>query len=261
MRKFSILFLCISLTLALTACKETPAASGTTEASEPVTSTAAETEADTPESTAATSPETTDGTQQTSAADAFTGIDVELTTGTLTIRFGSAFSLTYEDGRAAAYSVTDGTLYIADPAAGELVLTLPEGACYDAAAFRIGQGHLYVEGSLQTSRLTLELGQGEAKLEAVSVLEGCEINVTRGSAYLSGTLGGEVDAQCTEGHLQLQVSGQQTDYNYALEVSSGNIAIGSSNYSGLVSKSVDSGAGSTMRLSCQYGDIAVQFRN
>ncbi|MCD7918772.1 MAG: DUF4097 family beta strand repeat-containing protein [Clostridiales bacterium] len=280
MKKIILLSLCFAAFFSLTACGGASAntESVTTDFEETVKSTEATSSEEAVQSTEATgseedsqSTDTTDSeetAQSTEAAEdekqenpeqEFVNIEIELTTGTIKIYSGDAFSLTYDGGKTAEYSVTDSTLYIPDQNAGELTLTLPGDYAFDTVTISIDQGHLYAEGPLSAEKLTLDLGEGEATLEELSVSENCAVNVKRGSAFLSGTLAGTVEVQCKEGQIQIQPSGQQTDFNYNLELSDASVQIEDENYHGTLEKTVDNSAEDTINLSCTKGEISVEF--
>ncbi|MCD8075391.1 MAG: hypothetical protein LUF27_10255 [Lachnospiraceae bacterium] len=265
MKKITSLFIYFAIMISLTACGEASAstASVTTDSGEIVRST--ETTDSVSQDAGTTSDETVRNTE--AATDngqnnqEFTNIEIELTTGTIKIYSGGAFSLTYDGGKAAEYSITDSTLYIPVQNAGELILTLPDEYTFDTVIVSVDQGHLYVEGSFYIKDLNLDLGEGEATLEKVFVSESSVINVKRGSAFLYGTLAKTVEAQCREGKIQIQGDGQQTDYNYNLELSDADVQIEDENYHGTLQKTIDNGAEDTINLSCTKGEISVVFEH
>lgn len=224
MKKIALIYLCFAVIFSLTACGGTSAntESVTTDSEKTVQSSEAVTSEEAAQSTEATgseednqSADTTDSEEipqstETAGADIqkiseqeFVNIEIELTTGTIKIYSGDEFSLTYDGGKTAEYSVADSTLYIPVQSAGELVLTLPSDYAFDTVTISVDQGHLYAEGPLSAEKLNLDLGEGEATLEGLSVSESCAVNIKRGSAFLSGTLAGTVEAQCNEGQIQI----------------------------------------------------------
>lgn len=282
MKKIALISLCFAVIFSLTACGGTSANTEfvTTDSEKTVQSTeavASEEESQSMEATGSEedsqSADTTDSeetTQSTEAAETdeqenseqdFVNIEIELTTGTIKIYSGDAFSLTYDGSKTADYSVTDSTLHIPDQNAGELTLVLPGEYAFDTVTISIDQGHLYAEGPLSAKKLTLDLGEGEASLEVLSVSESCSVNVKRGSAFLSGALAGTVEAQCNEGQIQIQLSGQQTDFNYNLELSDASVQIEGENYHGTLQETVDNSAKDAMDLSCTKGEISVEFEH
>ena len=257
------LFIYFAIMLSLTACGEASAstASVTTDSGETVRST--ETTDSVSQDAGTTSDETVRNTEATTDNgqnnQEFINIEMELTTGTIKIYSGDAFSLTYDGGKTAEYSITDSTLYIPVQNAGELILTLPDEYTFDTVIVSVDQGHLYMEGSFYIKNLDLDLGEGEATLEKVFVSESSVINVKRGSAFLYGTLAKTVEAQCKEGKIQIHGAGQQTDYNYNLELSDADVQIEDKNYHGTLQKTIDNGAENMINLSCTKGEISIEF--
>lgn len=176
------------------------------------------------------------------------------------IRSGSSFSLTRHDGVAIDYEISDNILYLKNNYTGDVVLILPENDNYETLLLTVADGHVYWESPLTVQTLELKVAQGEVKLESVSAAGNSSIEVTHGSAFLSGNPGHSVTANCQGGHLSLEVSLAQSDYNYEIELSNGNIRLGKEQYHGRsYSHTVDNGAERSMKLTCAQGDISVEF--
>lgn len=189
-----------------------------------------------------------------------TGLELEVTEGTLYIRAGDSVSLTRHGGEPLDYEIEDGVLSFSDSRGGDIVLTLPENSSYDSLRLTVKNGHVYAEDALTLRSLELTMDRGEAKLEQAAVSESSTIDVDQGSAFLSGDLGQSISASCREGHLSLEVSFERSGCNYEIDLSQGNIRLGSDHYSGRsYSKTLDNGAERTMRLSCARGDVSVEF--
>lgn len=186
-------------------------------------------------------------------------ITLDIKKGTLYIRFGDSLSLTHRSGEALDYSIDNGTLYVSINHSGEMVLTLPENS-YETLRLDVENGHVYAEDALSLTSLALNLEEGEVKLEALSVSDNSSIYVEKGSAFLYGDLGSSIWANCEEGHLSLSVPYKQDDYNYEIQLSGGDIRLGSKNYHGkTASETIDNGAAYSMQLNCSRGDISVSF--
>ena len=112
--------------------------------------------------------------------------------------------------------------------------------------------------SLQT--LELNVSRGEVDLSGIAVTDSSVIEVSQGSAFLSGDLGNSVAAHSKEGHLSMELPAAQGDYNFEIDLLTGNIHLGTEDYHGLsVSKSIDNGAERSMKLNCSRGDLSVEF--
>ncbi|MCD8374373.1 MAG: DUF4097 family beta strand repeat-containing protein [Oscillospiraceae bacterium] len=202
-----------------------------------------------------------DDNEQKNPEQEFDNIEIELTSGTIKIYFGDVFSLTYDGGKVAEYSVTDSTLYVSLQSVDELILTLPSGYAFDTVTVSVVHGHFYADESLSAKELNFYIDEGEATLEGISVSENCTVNAKRGSVLLSGALAGTVDAQCNEGHIQIQADGQQTDFNYNLQLSDASVQIEGENYHGTLQNTIDNGAENAMNLACAKGEVSVEFEH
>lgn len=259
MNKFIILFMCCILPHFLTACGSTDSVSENiqSESTENLENTPG-TNTDNSDMTAQNA-KTTENYIPEQSGQAFSNIEVECKTGTITIRSENTFSLTYENGKTAEYSITDNTLYIPIQDTGALILALPDDYLYDTVTLSVEKGHIYSNYSFDIKQFDLELDDGEAKLEQIQVSENSSIRINRGSAFLNGIFAGATDAQCREGHLQIQTSARQSDFNYSMKTVAGNLQVGEYDYHGAADKVIDNGAENTMDLSCTFGDISVVF--
>lgn len=217
------------------------------------------------ETTSIPQTEESDSLNEASAIDsqieqAFTSMEIEVEEGTLYIRSGDAFSLTYHNGNAADYDISNNTLYYKNRHTGDTVLVLPENESYETLHLIVDDGHAYVENSVTVRNLKLEVEQGEAKLEKVFVSDNSFIKVEQGSAFVSGDLGDSVNASCKEGHLSLEVPFKQTECSYEIDLTEGDIRMGNEHYQGRSeSRTVDNGGERFMKLTCSRGDISVEF--
>lgn len=198
--------------------------------------------------------------QEKTEEQAFTSMELEIEKGTLYIRSGDMFSLTRHGGDAVPYEIDEGTLYFENSDTEDTVLTLPEGSTYETMLLTVGEGHVYGEAPLTLTTLKVESRRGETSLKDVSVSENSVFQVRQGSVFVSGDLGGTVTVSCQEGHLSLEVPFAQSDSNYEIDLSEGDLQLGGKSYHGrAVSQTVDNGAERSMQLTCSRGEISVEF--
>lgn len=192
----------------------------------------------------------------------FDSLKLEISEGTLYIRYGSSFSLTRQDGTDEDYEIDSDVLYYKSSHSGKTILTLPETDSYETLQLIVGSGHVYVDDSITFQTLELEVEQGEVSMDAVTVTEDCSINVKQGSAFLSGDPGRNIKAICQEGHISLILPFDESSYNCEIESSdSGNIHFGKENYRGeSASKKINNNADRSITLSCSRGDISVECK-
>lgn len=204
-----------------------------------------------------TPPETTAPSEQM-----FDNLILNIDRGTMYIRSGDSFSFTRHDGKEVDYEIKDNTLYINQYQDGEAVLTLPTDASYNTLQLTVGEGHVYAENTLSLQTLELNLTRGEANLSSVSVAESSTLDISQGSAFVHGDLGTSIIANSREGHLSIEVPNAQNDYNFDIQLTTGNIHLGNENYNGRsFSKNIDNGAERSMMLDCSRGDLSVEFNH
>ncbi len=206
---------------------------------------------------------TSTATQETTAAEEessqeFDNIDIDMSQGSIKIYSGDNFSLLYENGGTAEYTVSDNTLYISNQAKGDIVLTLPDDDTYETVTISIDQGNIYTSPYLDINNLSVDLQEGEVTLDNLSVSEITNVNVKKGTIFLEGTFGGDVNISCSEAHISLISASEESSFNYDLTISSADITIGSRSYQS--NQSIDNGASKTMTLSCTQGDIEIEFK-
>ncbi len=102
---------------------------------------------------------------------------------------------------------------------------------------------------------------GEIKLENAVVSDSSHVEAEQGTVLLYGEFTGTINAQCEEAHLNMEITGDQKDFNYSLTVQDAEIRIGDDNYHEPGSEKIDNGADDTMNLSCTQGDIDIDFIN
>lgn len=190
----------------------------------------------------------------------FAGMEIEVSEGNLYIRSGESFSLTRHNGKTVDYEIREGTLYFETDRPEDVVLVLPEGESYETLELIVKHGHVYMENTFTVQQLNLEVKQGEASLSDILVSDDSYINVSGGSASIYGDLGSSVTAVCNQGNINMGMTFEETDCNYEVEISGGNIHLGKKDYHGKsYSDSIDNGAERSMSLRCSHGDISVTF--
>ncbi len=93
------------------------------------------------------------------------------------------------------------------------------------------------------------------------VLEDADIDCAAGNVVCSGEILGDVEADCAAGNIYLELIGQQeSDFNYEVEGTGGNIQVGDKSYSGMLfEKEIYHGAPRTMELQSAAGNIQIEF--
>ena len=93
------------------------------------------------------------------------------------------------------------------------------------------------------------------------VLEDLDIDCAAGNIACSGEILGDVEADCAAGNIYLELIGQQeSDFNYEVDGTGGNIQVGDKSYSGMLfEKEIYHGAPRKMELQSAAGNIQIEF--
>lgn len=122
----------------------------------------------------------------------------------------------------------------------------------------VGAGEVEI-GKLSAEEADFEVGAGLISVNG-AVVETCSVSVDMGEALYEGTITREGDVECNMGNVSLQMTGQETDYNYQLECAAGSIDIGNSSYSGLGDeKIINHHAAATIDVECAMGTVSIGF--
>ena len=170
----------------------------------------------------------------------------------------------YENSDGIQYYVSDGTLYITEESyvfmSGDsrTYLYLPENCSFESVNLDIGAGRL-TGSNIKADKISIDVGAGQITLEDCSIQDG-KMDVGMGAIYYTGSISGNLDADCSMGSTNLNLSGSLNDHNYDLECSMGEIQIGSQKYSGMdKEKTINNGADSNFVLGCSMGNIEINF--
>ncbi len=190
----------------------------------------------------------------------FVNLNVELSQGTLYIRSGSSFGLSSSNGGSADCKISNGTLYFKNTNSREFVLTLIEGESYEDMQLSVKNGHVYVESSLMLQTLNVEVKQGDARVDMVTVSGDSFFNVEEGSASIYVNFESTLTASCQNGQLNLKVPFEKVDSNYEINVFEGDVRLEGEHYGGKsTSKTIDNGSERLVKLTSIRGDISMEF--
>ncbi len=210
-------------------------------------------------------------------AGSFTVEEKESTDGKIDIRFDGLGNCNYY--------IEDATLYIEgfkgitvgnmNPA--EIVLQIPAGITFDEVDAEVGAGEMIVK-DLSVREMEAEIGAGELKLKKTEVEElsthvgagrvrvddtsvkNAEVSVAMGECIFEGTINGNLDAECNMGSMEFTLTGKETDHNYDVSCSAGNVVIGGFEYAALAAdREIDNNVDSTFDVNCSMGNISIEF--
>ncbi len=164
------------------------------------------------------------------------------------------------------YSVKGDTLYVngfaghrwADKSNNRIDIKIPRGSSFEEISVETGAGVTILSG-IRANELEAEVGAGSVQISE-SEVNNASLSVGMGECYYEGTIRGDLDAECGMGEMSLILSGKETDHNYEIECSAGEITIGGFSVSGLASeKVIDHNAGSEFDIACSMGSIEIVF--
>lgn len=144
--------------------------------------------------------------------------------------------------------------------ANEVSCTVEFPAGYHAKqmAIEMGAGTVHVE-ELHADDLSVTMGAGQTICRKVQAAN-AEFEVAAGECLYEGEILSEMEIQCAVGQVVAQLAGKETDYNYEIDCSMGNVKIGSTNFAGLAgSKEVNYGADKSVDIECDMGNVEVKF--
>lgn len=225
------------------------------------------------------------------SAENIKNLDITLGAGSFVIKEKDALDGTidlYVQGKGKCdYYVKDGTLYIegfkglkvigiGDPE-NCITLCLPAGLEIKEADIEIGAGIMEISSvwireldtavgagelslyNMEVREFSTEIGAG--RIDAVGMkIKDADIAVNMGEFVLEGAISGDLDAECDMGNLEMKLKGRETDHNYSIECSAGNINLGDFSISALAAeKEINNGAGSSFDIDCNMGNINISF--
>ncbi len=156
-------------------------------------------------------------------------------------------------------------------------LTFPAGSHFNEADIEIGAGRMEL-ASLQAEEVSVQIGAGECVMNQVEAKElsadigagnfnanqmraqDLSLAVGMGECFYEGAVENDLNAECGMGNIELFLNGEESDYNYELECSAGNIDINGSSVSALAAeRTIQNGASKTIELECSMGNISIYF--
>ena len=141
--------------------------------------------------------------------------------------------------------------------AGKMVA---DGLDADHIALKAGAGQINAE-QLTAQVLEANVGMGQITMTGITV-QNLDAEVGAGGMTAEGTVQGDAGVKCSMGSLELQLSGSETDFNYHLTGTMGNISLGGQDYSGVgMQRELDNGAEKSLTAECSMGNITIQFGN
>lgn len=123
----------------------------------------------------------------------------------------------------------------------------------------VGAGQADV-GTLTAKETNLEVGAGELVIEDIRTDGSTDLDIGVGSAEINGTITGDLDADCSMGNLNMQLTGSEEEHAYNVDCAMGSVTIGSRTYTAL-SDNAEWGSQnhSTFNIDCAMGNVTIVF--
>lgn len=129
----------------------------------------------------------------------------------------------------------------------------------DTMKFDIGAGQIEVD-YLKAKNCDFSVGMGEITVDDMRIDQLMSAEVDMGHLSLYGDIRGDVDATCSMGTMELNLTGREKDFNYRIAAAMGNIMIDGREYTGLArEKVIENAAAKNMQLECNMGGMEIYF--
>lgn len=122
-----------------------------------------------------------------------------------------------------------------------------------------GNIFVYIPKHLLVNEMDLKIGAGTLEMTDVNVRE-LKLSCGAAAVDMVNVAADNVDIECGAGQIEYVAAGQETDYNYKVEIGAGEVSVGDSSFSGLaVDKKINNGANKNMSIECGAGQVNVSF--
>lgn len=144
----------------------------------------------------------------------------------------------------------------------EITLSYPKDLRFEETSIEAAAGTVTICDDFRTDELDVSVAAGEfTNTGKISVANDITVSVGTGNVELSDLDISDLEADCGIGNVELGILGKETDYNYEISCSAGNVDIGDSSYSGIAhdKEVTNPNARGDMELNCGVGNITVTF--
>lgn len=186
---------------------------------------------------------------------------------------------TYMEEGTLIVRTTSGSQKWNDLKGDKITLYIPKNFHYSEICMELGAGKMDVDdldadhivlkagaGQIDAERLTAQVleanvGMGQINMTGITV-QNLDVEVGAGGMTAKGTVKGDASVKCSMGSLELQLDGSETDFNYQMIGTMGNIKLAGQGYSGVgMQREIDNGAEKSLTAECTMGNISIRFED
>ncbi len=139
-------------------------------------------------------------------------------------------------------------------------LFVPSNFLFEEMELFLGAGQISANADLSADNMQIELGAGEIILDSLTANE-LEAEVGMGSLEITGDIIETADVECAMGNILLSLVGEETDFNYRLDVAAGDVSIGDRSFGGMAEeRDIDNNASKDIGVECAMGSICIDFK-
>ena len=202
-------------------------------------------------------------------SEEFQSIDLEFDAGVLDIHYGDVenVEIYHENIKQFNVKVENGVLkistghevYVDDADNRQVVITLPTDTKLNEVDVEVVAAKAYVHG-LIADNVSFTIGAGQADIVDIVTNE-MEIEVGAGAANVFNLSATTVEVKCGMGQVELEVLGDQRDYNCDVDCGMGNVVVGNYTYGGVGTKhhGENHHAYKHIDVECGMGEVVVSF--
>lgn len=204
-------------------------------------------------------------------------LDISLGSGDVTISTDDVNDVQISGTSTIKYEEKNNTIYISGKS-GDLSVVLPKGLAFDNANINVGAAELDIE-MLICNKLRLEVGTGEADIEALKVddnailrigageltiesasISSADVDLGLGNFDFNGIIPGDLKLVCGMGNASLNLEDSKENHKIKTTCGFGNINIdGSNNISIGSSQTIDGADNSKYDVECGMGNVDLYF--
>ena len=143
----------------------------------------------------------------------------------------------------------------------EITVSYPKKMEFEDASVDVAAGTVNLDDDFYAKKLEVSVAAGEFSNDGAVTAEKADISVGTGNVDLDNLNVQNLEADCGIGNIDLDINGKESDYDYEISCSAGEIDIGDSSYSGIGHEKKISNPGSSgkMTFDCGVGNITVDY--